>query len=336
MRPLPMKGFSPRNLKYMRSFAAAWLDPTFVQQVAAQIDWAITKCFWRGYQPHGNADGMRAARRSTAGAAMSSSTKSMRASSSARAPSSQLRIDPAAREVGTRAAADPDPLAPAHREHPRRDVVVAAEGQGVRLEGGQGVGSAGRARAVDDDTDAARARAAAHLHPSRRPPTGHVVRAAVDAAALPLALRRSAAEAAIVVGTCERPLSPLPTFSAAQRTVKFQGVAAVGSPPGPNGCSLGRGRRESTSCGRSRALNSKASPSRGRRMTGSVHPRAQRPVTSQGTNRPQDCLSRAPPPSLAGRALSIHFTAPVTRHARHPQVPTAARPRMQPVPGPAR
>ncbi len=34
-----MKGFSPRNLKYMRSFAAAWPDPEFVQQAAAQLPW---------------------------------------------------------------------------------------------------------------------------------------------------------------------------------------------------------------------------------------------------------------------------------------------------------
>ena len=34
-----MKGFSPRNLKYMRAFAEAWPDEEFVQQVAAQIPW---------------------------------------------------------------------------------------------------------------------------------------------------------------------------------------------------------------------------------------------------------------------------------------------------------
>lgn len=34
-----MKGFSPRNLKYMRAFAAAWPDEEFVQQVAAQLPW---------------------------------------------------------------------------------------------------------------------------------------------------------------------------------------------------------------------------------------------------------------------------------------------------------
>ncbi len=34
-----MKGFSPRNLKYMRAFAAAWPDKSIVQQVIAQIPW---------------------------------------------------------------------------------------------------------------------------------------------------------------------------------------------------------------------------------------------------------------------------------------------------------
>jgi len=34
-----IKGFSPRNLKYMRAFAAAWPDRAIVQQVAAQIPW---------------------------------------------------------------------------------------------------------------------------------------------------------------------------------------------------------------------------------------------------------------------------------------------------------
>lgn len=33
------KGFSPRNLKYMRAFAEAWPDEAFVQQPAAQIPW---------------------------------------------------------------------------------------------------------------------------------------------------------------------------------------------------------------------------------------------------------------------------------------------------------
>ncbi len=34
-----LAGFSPRNLKYMRSFAAAWPDESIVQQLAAQIPW---------------------------------------------------------------------------------------------------------------------------------------------------------------------------------------------------------------------------------------------------------------------------------------------------------
>ena len=34
-----MKGLSPRNLKYMRAFAAAWPKRPFVQQLAAQIPW---------------------------------------------------------------------------------------------------------------------------------------------------------------------------------------------------------------------------------------------------------------------------------------------------------
>ena len=34
-----MKGFSPRNLKYMRAFAEAWPDSEFVQEVLAQMPW---------------------------------------------------------------------------------------------------------------------------------------------------------------------------------------------------------------------------------------------------------------------------------------------------------
>lgn len=34
-----MTGFSPRNLKYMRTFAEAWPEEQFVQQAAAQIPW---------------------------------------------------------------------------------------------------------------------------------------------------------------------------------------------------------------------------------------------------------------------------------------------------------
>jgi predicted nuclease of restriction endonuclease-like (RecB) superfamily len=34
-----MKGFSPRNLKYMRAFAESYADDEFVQQLVAQIPW---------------------------------------------------------------------------------------------------------------------------------------------------------------------------------------------------------------------------------------------------------------------------------------------------------
>ena len=34
-----MRGFSPRNLKYMRAFAAAWPEREIVQRTVAQIPW---------------------------------------------------------------------------------------------------------------------------------------------------------------------------------------------------------------------------------------------------------------------------------------------------------
>jgi len=34
-----MKGFSPRNLKYMRAYAQAWPDVEFVQGVLARSPW---------------------------------------------------------------------------------------------------------------------------------------------------------------------------------------------------------------------------------------------------------------------------------------------------------
>ena len=34
-----MKGFSPRNLKYMRAFAEAWPNSEIVQQAVAQLPW---------------------------------------------------------------------------------------------------------------------------------------------------------------------------------------------------------------------------------------------------------------------------------------------------------
>jgi hypothetical protein len=34
-----MRGFSPRNIKYMRALALAWPEPEFVQQPAARLPW---------------------------------------------------------------------------------------------------------------------------------------------------------------------------------------------------------------------------------------------------------------------------------------------------------
>lgn len=34
-----MKGFSPRNIKYMRKFAEIWSDGAIVQQLVAQLPW---------------------------------------------------------------------------------------------------------------------------------------------------------------------------------------------------------------------------------------------------------------------------------------------------------
>ena len=44
-----MKGFSPCNLKYMRAFAEAWLDGSFVQEVLAQMSNKLldNSIFWR-------------------------------------------------------------------------------------------------------------------------------------------------------------------------------------------------------------------------------------------------------------------------------------------------
>lgn len=48
-----LKGFSPRNLKYMRAFAEAYPEEQFVQQLAAQIPWFHNMCFvGQGKRPH--------------------------------------------------------------------------------------------------------------------------------------------------------------------------------------------------------------------------------------------------------------------------------------------
>ena len=40
-----VKGFPPRNLKYMRAFVVAYPDPAFLQQVVAQIHGDTTFAF---------------------------------------------------------------------------------------------------------------------------------------------------------------------------------------------------------------------------------------------------------------------------------------------------
>lgn len=44
-----MKGFSPRNLKYMRAFAQAWPDEAIVQEALAQLPWYHLWRCWISY-----------------------------------------------------------------------------------------------------------------------------------------------------------------------------------------------------------------------------------------------------------------------------------------------
>ena len=51
-----LKGFSARNLKYIRAFAEAWPDSEFVQQPVAQLPWGhhlvlLTKLKNKSHQP---------------------------------------------------------------------------------------------------------------------------------------------------------------------------------------------------------------------------------------------------------------------------------------------
>lgn len=47
-------GFSPRNLKYMRAFADAWPDESFVQQPVAQIPWGHNVVLLDKLKDHGD------------------------------------------------------------------------------------------------------------------------------------------------------------------------------------------------------------------------------------------------------------------------------------------
>ena len=47
-----MRGFSPRNLKYIRAFAEAWPDEPFVQQAVAQLPWGhVARILDRAREP---------------------------------------------------------------------------------------------------------------------------------------------------------------------------------------------------------------------------------------------------------------------------------------------
>jgi predicted nuclease of restriction endonuclease-like (RecB) superfamily len=66
-----MRGFSPRNLRYMRTFAAAYPDADFWQQAAANLPWG-TSCGCSTRSPiRARATGMRTKRSSMAGVAPS-------------------------------------------------------------------------------------------------------------------------------------------------------------------------------------------------------------------------------------------------------------------------
>jgi len=50
-----MTDFSPRNLKYMRTFSRSWPDREFVQHTIAQIPWRSNNCLARQVEGSGSA-----------------------------------------------------------------------------------------------------------------------------------------------------------------------------------------------------------------------------------------------------------------------------------------
>jgi len=69
-----MKGFSPRNLKYMRALAQAWPEPEIVQQPVAQLPWSHIVTLLDSMTAI-IASGMHKSRSNMAGRAVSSSCK---------------------------------------------------------------------------------------------------------------------------------------------------------------------------------------------------------------------------------------------------------------------
>lgn len=70
-----MRGFSPRNLKYMRALAQAWPSSEFVQQPAAQLPWFHLCTLLDKAKTRRSAIGTLARRLSTAGPATFSRCK---------------------------------------------------------------------------------------------------------------------------------------------------------------------------------------------------------------------------------------------------------------------
>ncbi len=66
-----MKGFSPRNLKYMRAFAEAWPDEQMCSRLLHNCRGDTTWCSWTSYQAPKPAAGMRPRPSSMAGRVMS-------------------------------------------------------------------------------------------------------------------------------------------------------------------------------------------------------------------------------------------------------------------------
>jgi len=79
-----MKGFSPRNLKYMRAFAGAWPEEEFVQEVLAQITWYHNLTLLEKLTIESDRAGMRKRVPNTAGAATCSCIRLRRDCTSAR------------------------------------------------------------------------------------------------------------------------------------------------------------------------------------------------------------------------------------------------------------
>lgn len=89
-----MSGSSARNLKYMRAFAEAWPDLEIVQQLVAQLPWGHNVRCWNPSRTEPNGSGTRAMRSRMAGVATFTQTKSLPASTRAKAGPSPISNAP--------------------------------------------------------------------------------------------------------------------------------------------------------------------------------------------------------------------------------------------------